>query len=65
MFHGRSKHIDIKYHFIRQVLRDNKCITLGHIPTEDMIADVLTKPLGSIKHYKCINGLGVKDVSLC
>lgn len=60
VFHGRSKHIDIKYHFIRGVLRDNKDITLSHVPTEGMLADVLTKALPSAKHFKCAYGLGVK-----
>lgn len=62
VFHARSKHIDNKYHFVRQVLRENKSISLGHIPTQDMLADVLTKPLGKIKHYRCVNGLGVKPI---
>jgi len=62
VFHARSKHIDIKYHFVREVLVNNKRISLNHIPTENMLADVLTKPLGKVKHYKCINGLGVKQL---
>ncbi|XP_037297397.1 secreted RxLR effector protein 161-like [Manduca sexta] len=61
VFHARSKHIDIKYHFVRRVLKDNKSISLGHVATTDMIADVLTKPLPSIKHYKCIDGIGLKS----
>lgn len=60
VFHGRSKHIDIKYHFIRDVLKNNKSIKLGHVPTESMLADVLTKALPCIKHYKCMDGLGLK-----
>ncbi|XP_073967102.1 uncharacterized protein [Choristoneura fumiferana] len=60
VFHGRSKHIDIKYHFIRGVLKDNNNIMLGHVPTESMLADVLTKALPSIKHNRCLNGLGLK-----
>jgi hypothetical protein len=64
VFHGRSKHIDIKYHFIRGVLKENKSIVLGHVPTESMLADVLTKPLPSIKHNKCIDGLGLKSYVL-
>lgn len=60
VFHGRSKHIDIKYHFIRGVLKDNNNIMLGHVPTESMLADVLTKALPSIKHNTCLNGLGLR-----
>ena len=39
----RSKHIDIRYHFIRGVLNKGD-ITLQYCPTSDMVADILTKP---------------------
>ena len=39
----RSKHIDIRYHFICEVLNKGY-ITLHYCPTSDMVADVLTKP---------------------
>lgn len=60
VFHARSKHIDIRYHFIRDVLKENKLISLTHVSTDNMLADVLTKSLPSEKHYQCIEGLGVK-----
>jgi hypothetical protein len=47
-FHARTKHIDIRYHFIRYVV-DNGSIHLLYCPTEDMTADILTKPLPSVK----------------
>jgi len=47
-YHARTKHIDIRYHFIRWVI-DNGSIRLIYCPTEDMIADTLTKPLPSTK----------------
>lgn len=47
-FHGRSKHIDIRYHFIRDVV-NKKCVTLEYCPTDQMIADMLTKGLGKDK----------------
>ena len=40
----RSKHIDIKYHYIREQVR-NGLITLSYCPTTEMIADILTKSL--------------------
>jgi len=44
---NRSRHIDIRYHSIReQVLRGN--IMLIYLPTTEMIADIFTKPLGPI-----------------
>ena len=41
---SRSKHIDVRYHFIREHVSDGTFITTW-IPTEDMTADILTKPL--------------------
>ena len=58
-FHARSKHIDVKHHFIREVLKDKKVI-VEHVSTEDVTADVLTKGLPRLKHEKCIelSGMG-------
>ena len=54
--HQRTKHIDIKHHFIRDLVLDN-VISLLYIPTEDMIADVMTKGLPSNLHRRCISKL--------
>ena len=43
--HGRSKHIDIRYHFIREQV-NNQNIELKYCPTNNTIADMLTKGLG-------------------
>ena len=57
-YHARTKHIDIRYHFIRWVVEDKK-IKLIYCPTEDMVADVLTKALPSpkVKHFASALGL--------
>ena len=47
-FHGRAKHVDIKYHFIHEFL-DKEKVTLKFCPNENMIADMLTKGLGKGK----------------
>jgi transposase InsO family protein len=49
----RSKHIDIKYHFIREKV-EKKEIRLIHTPTKEMIADCLTKPVGHINLQRAI-----------
>lgn len=52
VLHKRSKHIDIKFHVLRQYVNDGK-IKLVYCPTEDQRADILTKPLATatfIKH---------------
>jgi hypothetical protein len=48
---GNAKHIDVRYFFVKQHL-DNGDLTLRHLPTEDMIADILTKPLQGMMFYK-------------
>ena len=42
--HQRTKHISVRYHFIRDLITD-KVLHLQAIPTEENIADILTKPL--------------------
>jgi hypothetical protein len=42
--HSRTKHIDIKYYFIRQSIQLNQ-ISIQHIETKNQISDIFTKPL--------------------
>ncbi|KAL6335579.1 hypothetical protein AAG906_030709 [Vitis piasezkii] len=44
VFHGRTKHIKIKYHFIREVQQSNE-VLLVHCSSENQLADIFTKPL--------------------
>ncbi|XP_046801128.1 secreted RxLR effector protein 161-like [Lucilia cuprina] len=57
--HSRTKHIDYKYHFIRQAVED-KIIDVQYKPTSEMVAHVLTKPLPNIKHNFCISSMGIQ-----
>ncbi|XP_039309080.1 secreted RxLR effector protein 161-like [Solenopsis invicta] len=52
VFHNRSKHIDVRHHFVREMLEIG-VIDIDHRPTEYMAADVLTKGLSGPKHRKC------------
>ena len=47
----RSKHIDIRYHFIREKISAG-LITLSYVPSGDNIADLMTKPATKIKLQK-------------
>jgi transposase InsO family protein len=42
--HSRTKHIDIRHHFIRDLVEEN-IVNLSHVPTERQKADIFTKPL--------------------
>ena len=54
--HRRTKHIDVRYHYIRELVTYRKA-TIEYLPSEDMIADILTKPLPAAGFKRCINGL--------
>jgi hypothetical protein len=54
----RTKHIDIRYHFIRSHV-EQKRIKVDYLPTDEMIADILTKNLGRTKHEYFTKKLGV------
>lgn len=56
--HGRTKHIDTKFHFIREKVTDG-VIRLKFVRSSDMSADVLTKCLGKTAHLRCIQGIGL------
>ena len=58
-FHGRAKHIDIKFHFVREQVSEGK-IKLGYCQTGDMIADMLTKGLSNVQFSKLRSLAGVK-----
>ena len=60
-FHARTKHIDIRYHFIKFHIDDHS-IDLIYCPTEEMTADILTKPLSIIKLKKFTRALGLFPV---
>ncbi|KAI0488731.1 hypothetical protein KFK09_028570 [Dendrobium nobile] len=48
VFHARTKHIEIDYHFIRQHISSG-AIQIQHISSQDQIADILTKPFSSTR----------------
>jgi hypothetical protein len=58
VFHDRSKHIDIQYHYTRDLVREKR-IQLDYISTSDMLADLLTKPLPRGQHVYLANGIGL------
>ena len=61
VFHSRTKHIDVRHHFVREALEDGH-IELEYMATEDMPADVFTKGLHGPAHQKCSMRLGLASV---
>ena len=55
---SRNKHIDIRYHFIRDVIIQ-KLIALMHIPTSDQTADIFTKALAFVLFERFRTSLGL------
>jgi hypothetical protein len=58
-YHVCTKHIDVRFHWIRWVVEQG-ALRLVYCPTDDMVADVLTKALPSpkVKHFAA--GLGLR-----
>ncbi len=56
--HCRSKHIDIRYHYVREAIQNQK-IAVRYCPSNKMIADLLTKPLPKTQFEKLRHVMGV------
>jgi hypothetical protein len=61
--HDRSKHIDIKYHYIRKCYEDGM-LDAQHVRTEEQLADILTKGLGYVRFIELRRSLGVIKVQV-
>ncbi|KAM3316432.1 hypothetical protein ACQJBY_034506 [Aegilops geniculata] len=59
--HERSKHIDLRYHYIRECVEERK-VEVEHVRTEDQLADILTKSLGRAKFMELRCRLGIIQV---
>ena len=55
VLHGRSKHIDVRYHFLRDLTNEG-IIDLVYCRSEDQVADIMTKPL-KLNAFEKLRGL--------
>ncbi|KAK9698049.1 hypothetical protein RND81_08G079100 [Saponaria officinalis] len=64
VFHGRSKHIDIKYHYIRVLVKGGD-IELEFCGSQEQVADIMTKPLKKelFEKFKAMLGI-LKKIKL-
>ena len=61
VLHDRSKHIDMKFHFLRDYV-DGGQIVIEFVKTGRQLADVLTKPLGRLRLTKLKEMIGMEGV---
>ena len=59
--HHRTKHIDISYHFVRERVI-SKEIEVKYCPTNNMVADIMTKALPKVTFEKFRHLLGIHEV---
>ena len=59
--HSRTKHIDIRHHFIRDLVEE-KVIKLDHVVTELQLADIFTKALDASQFENLRSKLGTCQV---
>ena len=61
VLHDRSKHIDVKFHFLRDCV-DGGQIVIEFVETVRQLADVLTKPLGHLRLMELKDMIGMEGV---
>ena len=57
-YHGKTKHIDIRYYFIHDMVAQKE-VVLKHISTSRMVVDPLTKPIAREAYQAHVRSLGL------
>jgi Reverse transcriptase (RNA-dependent DNA polymerase)/GAG-pre-integrase domain/gag-polypeptide of LTR copia-type len=57
--HGKVKHIDIRHHYIRELLQSGT-IAMEQVSSADNLADIFTKPLPRDHHHRLLNALNIQ-----
>ena len=62
VFHGRSKHIAVRFHFLRELVKD-QVVCLNYCCFEEQLADIMTKVLKLEQFERLHRMLGVVEIS--
>ena len=60
VYHERSKHIDARFHFIREHVK-NREVKMIHVVSHDQVTDIFTKPLPTVLFENLKKKIGMKD----
>ena len=63
VFHDKLNHIEIKYHYIRDMIQRG-AVKLHYVVMDEQIVDVLTKPLARVKFEYFRENLGVLQIKI-
>lgn len=58
IFHARTKHVEVDYHFVRERVASNK-LEVGFVSSKDQVADIMTKALPAPLHLRFRNNLNL------
>jgi hypothetical protein len=61
VLHGQSKHIEVKYHLVRESAENGR-IKMELIRSEEQLCDILTKPLGRVKFLELHTKIGLINI---
>jgi hypothetical protein len=62
-YHSRMKHIDVQYHFVRDMV-ERKKVLLEKVDTLENIVDSLTKSVSVVKFSWCREAMGISTLGL-
>ena len=61
VYHARTKHIDVRYHFVREIIEEGG-VLVQKIKTDDNPTDMLTKVVTTIKFNHCLDLINIAKV---